>query len=240
MRTSRKPESSRHSQTKSRCADRWERLKEESAKAYEAFTVYRDLPTGERSLTLVSRQLGKSKSLCARWSTLFGWVERAMEWDSFQDRLKRNRAIAEREKIYERQLQHSRIASQALMAPMIALAKRAQTKAEPFAGVSDYDLAKLASFSARALPRIHEDERTLAGPAQDSEVREQQPVTISGAKFTWVESTCDHCGHLWGQHDQSTTIENGAGPMPCTVAGCDCSKWLEGKDSESGPEHLNT
>ena len=87
--------------------------------------MYRDLHVADRSLTALSQQLRKSKSLLARWSTQFRWVPRASAWDSHQDHLKRKRLIADRNKIYERQAHSNRIASQALMAPLVALAKRA-------------------------------------------------------------------------------------------------------------------
>ena len=83
----------------------YERQPGESAKAYQAFTLYRDLPLEERSLTTVSQRLGKSRSLCARWSTQFRWVDRASAWDNHQDQMRRARRAAEREKMYERQLQ---------------------------------------------------------------------------------------------------------------------------------------
>ena len=143
-------------QTASRAASEdFDCLEKEGAKAYEAFTVYRDLPIHERSLTTVSARLQKSKSLCARWSVQFRWVERARAWDSHQDQMRRTRLAAEREKIRERQLQQSHIASQALMASLVALAKRAQTKADAFASVPAADLAKVAALSAKSLSAIH-------------------------------------------------------------------------------------
>ena len=74
-------------QTKPRAtAEDFDRLEKEGAKAFEAFTMYRDLPIHERSLATASRRLQKSKSLCARWSTQFRWIERALAWDSHQAR----------------------------------------------------------------------------------------------------------------------------------------------------------
>lgn len=59
----------------------WEKKDNESAKAYEAFLHYRDLPAGERSLAKVAQELGKSTTLMSRWSTEHGWVTRAAAWD---------------------------------------------------------------------------------------------------------------------------------------------------------------
>src|SRR3954454_1328179 len=168
----------------------FDRLSDEGAKAYQAFTIYRDLPVQERSLAIVSQQLGKNKSLCARWSTKFQWVDRANAWDIQQDQLRRTRTAAEREKIRERQLQNSRVASQALMAPLIALVKRTQTNADAFAGASATELTKLASWAARTLPRMHEEERALAARPDES-ARQDHPIVITGAEFSWVEGRCE-------------------------------------------------
>ncbi len=173
----------------------------------------------------VSQQLGKSKSLLARWSTQFRWVDRANAWDSHQDHLKRKRLIAERDKIYERQMQNNRVASQALMAPLIALAKRAQSNADAFAGLSTTELAKTASFAARALPRIHEDERSLT--SRQDELCKPEPIKIVGAEFCWVQSGC-RCGHGWDTHDQlAGTGEGSPGKMPCLIPGCGCDHFVD-------------
>jgi hypothetical protein len=216
---------------KPRTGPAWERLSDESAKAFQAFAAYRDLPVEERSLSTVSEQLRKSKSLCARWSAQFRWVERAAAWDSHQDERRRTRLAAEREKMIERQLQHNRIASQALMAPLLALAKLSQTKADAFAGAPALGLAKAATFAARALPRIHEDERQLTSTAD--ETSESRPLRIVGAEFMWVQSACD-CGHGWNSHDQlAGTPGTDAARMPCTVPRCGCEHFV---DSETAGE----
>jgi len=66
------------------------RLPGETAKAYEAFAVYRELETGQRSLERVSRTLHKSVTFLGRWSSKYNWVERAAAYDDHlkeQDRL---------------------------------------------------------------------------------------------------------------------------------------------------------
>lgn len=63
----------------------WERQPDESPKAYEAFTVYRDLGK-ERTLPKVAEQCGKSVSLMSRWSQAHSWVERVNAWDDEADR----------------------------------------------------------------------------------------------------------------------------------------------------------
>jgi hypothetical protein len=201
----------------------WDRLTDESTKAFQAFAAYRDLPADERSLSAVSEQLGKSKSLLARWSTQFRWVERTRAWDSHQDQQRRKRAASDREKMLDRQLQQNRIASQALMAPLLALAKLSQTKADAFAGASAVELTKAATFAAKALPRLHDDERRLTNIADKD--NKPEPLTIVGAEFAWVQSACE-CGHGWDSHDQ-LAVENGSSAMPCMVSHCGCKHFAD-------------
>jgi hypothetical protein len=204
----------------------FDRLEKESAKAYEAFALYRDLPPSERSLVAVSERLGKQLSMFKRWSAQFQWVKRATAWDTHQDRIRRTRLAAEREKTRERQSNNNRIASQALMAPILALAKRAQAKPDTFANVPAAELTKLAALSAKALTAIHRDERSEEGTPQDSSTPEK-PVEIVGAEFTWVQGRCT-CGHPWSRHDQSAEFQPGQIPTtPCTREGCECKNFVD-------------
>lgn len=59
----------------------WDRQKEEGEKAYEAFTIYRDMGP-ERSITKVSQQLHKNRALIGRWSRKFDWIERCLAYDN--------------------------------------------------------------------------------------------------------------------------------------------------------------
>lgn len=52
----------------------WERIRGESAKAYEAFRRFRD--AGSR------RSLAGCRSIERRWSWRWRWAERAGEWDA--------------------------------------------------------------------------------------------------------------------------------------------------------------
>ena len=61
----------------------WDRQPDESAKAYAAFTAYRD-GGPQRSLRATSKQLGRSRSLLNAWSARYGWVHRAEAYDAAQ------------------------------------------------------------------------------------------------------------------------------------------------------------
>lgn len=73
----------------------WERQGTESDRAFEAFAIYRDMGPG-RSAVRVGEALSKSTRLIARWSTEWGWVERAGAWDDEADRNERERNLTER------------------------------------------------------------------------------------------------------------------------------------------------
>lgn len=61
----------------------WLRQPDESAQAYAAFCVYRDLGA-ERSLQEVVRRCNKSVSILGRWSSRWEWVARARAYDEHQ------------------------------------------------------------------------------------------------------------------------------------------------------------
>ena len=68
----------------------WERMTEagEGEAAYQAFTCYRELPPGRRSVTQVARECGKNRSLITRWSSRWSWVERVAAFDAWTDEQK--------------------------------------------------------------------------------------------------------------------------------------------------------
>src|SRR5258706_15829136 len=63
----------------------WLRLSGESEKAYEAFTMYRDMEPRERRLASVGQRLGKSTTLMERCSATWAWLDRAAAWDNYQE-----------------------------------------------------------------------------------------------------------------------------------------------------------
>ena len=63
----------------------WERQEGETARAYEAFSEYRDMGAN-RSLAKVGQKLGKSKAQMEKWSKKYSWVTRAESWDIEEDR----------------------------------------------------------------------------------------------------------------------------------------------------------
>jgi hypothetical protein len=78
----------------------WDRQPDETAEAYRAFTFYRDLPPGQRSLERAGalhaeanggRQTarGRPTTTIERWSSRFQWVNRAEAFDAYLETLRR-------------------------------------------------------------------------------------------------------------------------------------------------------
>lgn len=85
----------------------WERQPEETARAYEAFVVYRDLGPA-RSLAKVGQALGKSTGLMERWSRTHEWVARVEALEA-RDEMLRREAIEEHESERARDLEERRL-----------------------------------------------------------------------------------------------------------------------------------
>lgn len=60
----------------------WTRREDETTPAYEAFRAYLNMG-GSRSTANVARELGKTKTVMDRWSSMHAWVERARAYDSY-------------------------------------------------------------------------------------------------------------------------------------------------------------
>lgn len=90
----------------------WERMPGESARAYAAFCIYRDLGP-QRSIAAVAERLPgvraprRAKRPLERWSSRWNWVERARAWDEEQERLARQEKARAVREMCER---HARIA----------------------------------------------------------------------------------------------------------------------------------
>lgn len=97
----------------------WERQKGETSRAYEAFTVYRDMGAG-RSQAKTSQKLGKNSRTIADWSTKYEWVKRVAAWDAEQDRIARQAQIDEIKKMRKR---HADLATAMLVKAARALSK---------------------------------------------------------------------------------------------------------------------
>jgi hypothetical protein len=107
----------------------WGRQENESARAFQAFEVYRDLGV-ERSLVKVGQTLGKSRALIERWSAQHDWVDR-VEALADRDEMLRREAVEEhvREGAEDRAKREA-----ALLDRGLAVRELAMTQAEKMVG----------------------------------------------------------------------------------------------------------
>ena len=85
----------------------WEQQENETATAFAAFVIYRDLGLGIRSIGKVVQELGKSTALIHRWSSRWNWVSRCRVYDQELDRLIRERHMSE---LYQARDRHALLA----------------------------------------------------------------------------------------------------------------------------------
>lgn len=93
----------------------WEKQQSESPRAFEAFTVYRDLPIGGRSIQKAYRahrqNIGKPSAMPGahrnweHWSKEHDWTARAAAYDAEYDRLAREARAESIRKLEERRLE---------------------------------------------------------------------------------------------------------------------------------------
>ena len=103
--------------------DFWEQQPAETAKAYEAFTTYRDqVPTG-RSMRLVAVSLGKNKALIEGWGARWSWLIRVHEWDREAERLLTDRHWADIQAMSDRHADAAVIMERAMLEPASAFVR---------------------------------------------------------------------------------------------------------------------
>jgi hypothetical protein len=94
----------------------WERLENETDRAFEAFRTFLSLPTGDRTLVAAYRKFvgnpnaSKVSDTWNEWARRYAWKERARAYDARIDRIRRN---AMEEAIEEEATEQARQAEQA-------------------------------------------------------------------------------------------------------------------------------
>ena len=88
----------------------WELQPEETARAFEAFCLYRDMGPS-RSIAKVGKELGKNRVTLEDWSAKYDWVKRAAAWDAEVDRIARQEQVKAIKKMRDR---HAKLASDLL------------------------------------------------------------------------------------------------------------------------------
>ena len=121
----------------------WERQLNETARAWEAFSMYRDMGAS-RSIAKVARELGKNKVVLEKWSTEYDWVKRVAAWDAEKDRVARQAQLTD---IIEMRQRHAAIAKK-----MLDTADSALNNIRPD-DVSTSEIARLVEIASK-LERI--------------------------------------------------------------------------------------
>jgi hypothetical protein len=151
----------------------YNKQRDETAKAWHAFTIYRDLGVS-RTQIKVAAELGKKpdySTVLSRWSTMWSWVERAAAWDAEVDRRKREGDLKAIEKMRERHIQQG-MAFQGLAAKSLQKYLKLEDEKgnEAIPTLSPDQVAKLADLGIR-LERLNRGE-----PEKVEEIRLQASV----------------------------------------------------------------
>ena len=108
----------------------WDRQRDESAKAYQAFLIFRDCGE-QRTLRLASERAGKSRPMLARWSARFHWADRAFAWDVSQRQEAEAAVRTARREALERQARDAEQLQRLGMARLARLVSRDPATGEP-------------------------------------------------------------------------------------------------------------
>jgi hypothetical protein len=158
----------------------WERQAAETAKAYAAFCVYRDLPAAQRSAVRVASEIGRHMRLVERWRSGHRWIERAAAFDQERDRRKREAMLEETAEMGRRQAADAAAAQAAVMQVLAAFAARLDD-ADGQAELRDLPLDELLPLVLRAIPsfaasaRLEREARGLLDESGASETAWEPP-----------------------------------------------------------------
>jgi hypothetical protein len=150
--------------TAERHPEPWERQDGESARAYDLFRRYRDLPPRERSLArLVSDVGGAAKGRrrgdVERLSARHEWVRRAGAWDDELDRRRRDEQADEVAATARRHAELSRALITAIAQPAIKFLQRLDQDPRRLDELTDKELLHLTVAAGRVMPAVAQLER---------------------------------------------------------------------------------
>ncbi len=154
----------------------WERQENESAEAYEAFSLYRDMPPAERSLAQVGRKLGKSKALMERWSSKNEWRHRVHEYEKYIDALALHKATTQ---LAEMRARH------------IKIGQMLQTK-----GLKALETMKPEEISAKNAIRMVTDGMKVEEDMAEAEAAAHTPTTRDNAEDEALAKLDDILGRI--------------------------------------------
>src|SRR5512133_374622 len=130
----------------------WNRQEGEGTKPFRAFTVYLAMGA-DRSLVKVGQKLGVSKTIIERYSSRFGWMERARAYDAHLSELRLERLASARERLADEQI--------ALAAKMFSIVK-AKMNGLRNRKLDAHGIARLFTAASQAIQNVFGDERPLS------------------------------------------------------------------------------
>ena len=153
--------------------DPWEQQPGESSQAFEGWAKYRDM-VGRRSCYKVAVTLAKSGALVRRWSSVWGWIERARLYDTHLDRETRRENEQRILQFRRRAAAQAAGKAQTLMMVDSGIAQRLQaiaatggTLQDALAGIDIGELIALSTRGAQALPQLIRAEALALGDTTD-------------------------------------------------------------------------
>ena len=169
--------------------DLWEKQEDESEPAFAAFTRYRIQGRGDRTIERVSEELEKSTQIIGRWSSVWSWRPRVIQWDRSEDIRLIEEQWEEIDRMAKRHAGQAAATGQIVMAPAMAIFKLIQERPDAFyeyfqrvdpddpeRTLIDFDrldrVVAMAMTAARLLPSVHAMERVARG--MPAEVKDEQ------------------------------------------------------------------
>ncbi len=156
----------------------WDRREDESERAYQAFKLYLDLGE-ERTfrkayyqlLALRQREQASSRTDAAgsttvgqkpkkpanyfwKWTKLYDWKERALEWDREIERISRKQKLKDIEKTRRENSETAKRFMAAMTLPLVALTRKYQRNPQELEGETLKELFKLSAIGARRIPGL--------------------------------------------------------------------------------------
>ena len=152
----------------------WDRMPDETDRAWSAFARYRDLGAESRSLPrLASEMVGEASEMhrrpesvqrqLERWSSRHRWRERVTSWDREVDRLVREAETDQLLAMRQRHIAHARAMQEAVMVGAYELLRRSEEDPDFLGDVSVRELLMLTIKVARVLPMLMRLEREALG-----------------------------------------------------------------------------
>lgn len=124
----------------------WDRLRDETGKAFRAFCLYRDDFEG-RTLEKVAKALSCSQQNVARWAKVWDWAARSYAYDSYMDELNRAEQVRERRAMRRRQAEAG-VLLQEVATEGLAELERRMARGQPL-NLSVDQICRLAEVGSR-------------------------------------------------------------------------------------------